>query len=193
MKVISKIKLQEMKRDGKEAEFVVYTPNRKAAEKLFSVYKPNPRYKGEKNERTQTWTKLVDKNPSNYRTIAFYIKDGYVDSYCSLEYFQDENERYDGKYGNIYQLSDKRFEVGDIVHIKENIQIDPNNYGHLTDDMFKRRGEFAIIRDAGTDGYYKIEEDPFWWGEDLLEPPSVPVVKVGKVIIPKCHNIVEVE
>ena len=193
MKVISKMKLQEMKRDGKEAEFVVYTPNKRAAEKLFSVYKPDPHYKGGEYEKTKSWTKLVDENPYDFQTAAFYIKDGYVGGYCSLEYFQDEYEHHNGRYGNIYQLSDKRFEVGDIVHIKENICIDPSNYGHLTDDMFKRRGEFAIIRDAGTDGYYIIEDDPFWWGEDLLEPPHIPMIEINGIIVPKSDNIAEGE
>lgn len=192
MKVISKIKLQEMERDGKEVKFVVYTPNRKAAEKLFSVYKPNPRYKGGKNERTQAWTKLLIENPNGYRNICFYIKDGYVDSYCSLEYFQDENERYNGKYGNIYQLSDKRFEVGDIVHIKENIRVNPDRPGYLTTEMSKRRGEFAIIKNVdGT--YYKFVGDPFWWTEDLLEPPHVPMIKINGIIVPKSDNIAEGE
>lgn len=193
VKIISKMKLQEMKRDGKEAKFVIYTPDKRVAEKLFSVYKPNPRYKDGENGKTQTWTKLVNENPSGYRNVAFYIKDGYVDSYCSLEYFQDENERYDGKYGEIYQLSNKRFEVGDIVHIKENICIDPANYGHLTDDMFKHRGEFAIIRDNGGSSHHLIEGNPFWWSEDLLEPPCMPMIKVNGIIVPKSDNIAEGE
>lgn len=192
MKVISKMKLQEIKRDGKEAKFVVYTSDKRVAEKLFSVYKPNPRYRGGINGRTQTWTKLLVENPPGYRNVAFYIEDGYIESYCSLEYFQDENERYNGKYGNIYQLSDKRFEVGDIVHIKENIRVIPDRPGYLTTDMFKRRGEFAIIKNVdGT--YYKFVGDPFWWTEDLLEPPRVPMIKINGIIVPKSDNIAEGE
>lgn len=193
LKIISKMKLQEMKRDGKEAKFVVYTPDKRVAEKLFSVYKPAPHYKGGGYERTQYWIKLVDENMSGYRNVAFYIKDGYVDSYCNLEYFQDENERHNGKYGNIYQLSNKRFEVGDIVHIKENIRVDPLNYGHLTDHMFERRGEFAVINYAGNDSYYRFEGDGFAWGEDLLEPPRMPMIKINGIIVPKSDNIVEGE
>jgi hypothetical protein len=193
VKIISKMKLQEIKRDSKEAKFVVYTPDKRVAGKLFSVYKPAPHYKGGEYERAQYWIKLVNENMSGYRNVAFYIKDGYVDSYCSLEYFQDEDERHNGKYGEIYQLSNKTFEAGDVVHIKENICMDPARPGHVTSEMFKRCGEFAIIRDTETDGYYKIEEDPFWWAEDLLEPPHIPMIKINGIIVPKSDNIAEGE
>lgn len=194
VKIISKMKLQEMKRDGKEAKFVVYTPDKRVAEKLFSVYKPAPRYKGGENERTQHWTRLVNENMSGYRNVAFYIKDGYVDSYCNLEYFQAENERYNEKYGNIYQLSNKRFEVGDIVHIKENIRVDPDKPGYVTSEMLKLRGEFAVINYAGNDGFCKLENGlGFWWVEDLLEPPHIPMIKINGIIVPKSDNIAEGE
>lgn len=194
VKIISKMKLQEMKRDGKEAKFVVYTPDKRVAGKLFSVYKPAPHYKGGECERAQHWIKLVDENMSGYRNVAFYIKDGYVNSYCNLEYFQNENERYNGKYGEIYQLSNKRFEVGDIVHIKENICMDPARPGHVTSEMLERRGEFAVINYADNDGYCRLEDGiGFLWGEDLLEPPCIPMIKINGIIVPKSDNIAEGE
>ena len=60
--------------------------------------------------------------------------------------------------------------------------------------MLKLRGEFAVINYAGNDGYYKFEDGlGFWWSEDILEPPCIPMIKINGIIVPKSDNIAEGE
>lgn len=180
MKIITKGKLKEIKTDRRQ--FVVYTPNIGAAEALFSVCKPRQGWCDSEWNRPKKWINLLNHNPRSYDNIAYHIVNGCVDSYCSLEYFEEH-----GEHGEIFQMSALKFQKGDIVQIKKDIR--SGEHG-VVSEMCKYRGEFAVLTHVATDGYCKINIAPiFWWSDYVLELPRVPMTIISGVIVPKSDNL----
>lgn len=63
-----------------------------------------------------------------------------------------------------------KYKVGDKVKVRSDLRVG-KSYGEHTfvHDMFKFMGKIVTIESVWEQGY-RIEEDAYWWTDEMLEP-----------------------
>ena len=63
-----------------------------------------------------------------------------------------------------------KYKVGDKVRVRSDLRVGKSYGEHaFVHDMFKFRGKIVTIESVWKQGY-RIEEDIYWWADEMLEP-----------------------
>ena len=167
---------------------IIYIPNRESARFLFTIFKPNPRYSRSHSEINK-WISYMD----NYDQVCYLILDGAVDSYCSLEFFIEEQQRYENRGIHIYKFNYgvERYNIGDTVKIRKDLSFKDSYLMGLCSSMMPFRGRQIVIegiRDAGSvaspEKVYRASG--WWWSSDMFEEN----IRSNGVLVPWSENMI---
>lgn len=83
-----------------------------------------------------------------------------------------------------------KYKVGDKVKVRSDLRVGKSYGEHaFVHDMFKFRGKIVTIESVWKQGY-RIEEDTYWWTDEMLEPVEEMSAEEATKILGKicCEN-----